>query len=159
MCSSQASGNKLWDHFSFMAPLLMERNSTQTTFQHLPAGIQEFVNMDFFGSEGFHGGCDCWGYGVWGEGEERFVDQLTRIFERQLLFRNLYQGFQQRYKKATHLQNIWHDFSEDSLILRQNQKITKLNNVHTRVVADQSWVMWLWFEDFDHSSDAGWHAS
>ena len=110
MCSSQASGNKLWDHFSFMAPLLMERNSTQTTFQHLPAGIQEFVNMDFFGSEGFHGGCDCWGYGVWGEGEERFVDQLTRIFERQLFFRNLYQSFQQRYKKAAHLQNILHDF-------------------------------------------------
>ena len=159
MCSSQASGNKLWDHFSFMAPLLMERNSTQTTFQHLPAGIQEFVKMDFFGSEGFHGGCDCWGYGVWGEGEERFVDQLTRIFERQLFFRNLYQSFQQRYKKAAHLQNIWHDFSEDSLILRQNQKITKLNNVHTRVVADQSWVMWLWFKDFDHSSEAERHAS
>ena len=50
MCSSQASGNKLWDHFSFMAPLLMERNSTQTTFQHLPAVIQEFVKI-YFGDE------------------------------------------------------------------------------------------------------------
>ena len=31
-----------------MAPLLMERNSTQTTFQHLPAVIQEIGKMDFF---------------------------------------------------------------------------------------------------------------
>ena len=162
MCSSQASGNKLWDHFSFMAPLLMERNSTQTTFQHLPAGIQEFVNMDFFGSEGFHGGCDCWGYGVWGEGEERFVDQLTRIFERQLFFRNLYQSFNEDVKKQLIFKIFGMIFSEANLISRQNQKITKLRNnkcAHTRVVSDQSWVMWLWFKDFDHSSEAGWHAS
>ena len=58
MCSSQASGNKLWDHFSFMAPPLMERNSTQTTFQHLPVVVQEFVKIYFWGSDGFHGGCD-----------------------------------------------------------------------------------------------------
>ena len=35
---------------------------------------------------------------------ERFVDQLTRIFERQLFFRNLYQSFQPRNKIADHLQ-------------------------------------------------------
>ena len=33
---------------------------------------------------------------------KRFVDQLTRIFERQLFFRNLYQSFQPRNKNADH---------------------------------------------------------
>ena len=43
-------------------------------------------------------------------GGKRFVDQLTRIFERQLFFRNLYQSFQLRNKKAAHLQYMWYDF-------------------------------------------------
>ena len=85
MCSSQGSGNKLWDHFSFMAPLLMERNSTQTTFQHLLAVIQEFVNMDFLDQKVFMEDAMVEVMVFKGRGE-RFVDQLTRIFERQLFF-------------------------------------------------------------------------
>ena len=61
------------------------------------------------------------------EGRGRgFVDQLTRIFERQLFFLNLFQSFQPRNKKAPHLQNMWNDFA--NLILRQNQKNTNLHN-------------------------------
>ena len=85
MCSSQASGNKLWDHFSFMARPLMERNSTQTTFQHLPAVIQEFVKMDFLAQKVFMEDAMVEVMVFEGRGK-RFVDQLTRIFERQLFF-------------------------------------------------------------------------
>ena len=89
MCSSQASGNKLWGHFSFMAPPLMERNSTQTTFQHLPAGIQEFVKMDqkVFMEDAMVEVMVFEGRG------ERFVDQLTRIFERQLFLEICFRVF------------------------------------------------------------------
>ena len=117
MCSSQASGNKLWDHFSFMAPLLMERNSTQTTFQHLPAVVQEFVTMDFFLAQKVFMEDAMVEVMVFEGRGKRFVDQLTRIFERQLFFRNLYQSFQLRNKTAAHLQNMRYYFVQKPTLL------------------------------------------